>query len=791
MSLRSVGTGLSFDGVDDTVEVPDDPSLNITEEITVEMWLYPYTPDENEGYCSKGLPGHGTPYQLYDGGVGPGFRVIDSGGNTHEVERGGHLSVEWHHMVGVYDLSDLILYLDGASAATNSIGDVTPLKTNNLSFYIGGYWSTDYLGDGKIAVVRIYNRALSAEEVQALYRNERISNEGLVLYLPLNAGSGDTAKDFSGQENNGTINGARWYGFRPVRSGGLQYDGVDDYCFSDDTEILTRSGWKLIKDITYDDEIASLNPKTEQIEYQKPSKLFNFEYHNKMCHFYGRHLDVLVTPDHNVYVSRYKSANVWLSYRLEQAEQVLNEFVRFKKDAKWKGQYQEYFVLPSIESNHRVGYPSQPPRKLPMDLWLHFFGWWLSEGSIKSVKNPKTQSTYYLVIISQTQDINSEKCKEIENTINELGWDWSYSGHNYHIWSGYNKQLVDYLKKFGKAGDKFIPATLKQLPPEQLEILYSALMKGDGHRNQFYTKSARLADDVQEICLKLGYSADVSYLNNRKYPIYVVGIEKLNTKPRVNEFRANRSTFASGKLADYNSLVFGITVPKYHIIYARRNGKGCWIGNCDCGSGTSLQMTDVVTLMAWIKAVDDGANHSVITRNYGFMINAPYSNSIEFFGHDGDDRTKCTTSWKSAWDNKWIHVVVVLRKYTGSWTDRGYVNGELVAESTDSAFDGPGQTGEVDIGSLKGSQRFFDGLIALVRIYNRALSDQEIADLYLGKEIDRTGLVLDMPMNEGQGSVAHDYSGEGNNGDINGARWYGNMPVKRTISAKRAIAVKR
>jgi len=170
----SYGWALDFDGSDDTVEIPDDPSLDITGEITVEMWVHPDTPSENEGYCSKGLPGGSTPYQLADDAEGPLFRIKDSGGTQYQARRGAaHLSVGWHHMVGVYDLSDLILYLEGTKAVTNSIGDVTPLATNDLSFYIGGYYSTDYLDDGTIKLVRIYDRALADTEVSDRFESTR------------------------------------------------------------------------------------------------------------------------------------------------------------------------------------------------------------------------------------------------------------------------------------------------------------------------------------------------------------------------------------------------------------------------------------------------------------------------------------------------------------------------------------------------------------------------------------------------------------------------------------------
>ena len=548
------------------------------------------------------------------------------------------------------------------------------------------------------------------------------------------------------------------------RHSALSFDGVDDYCFSEDTEVLTRKGWKKISEVSYEDEVATLNPETDELEYQRPSRLFNFEYSGKMCHFYGRHLDLLVTPDHNVYVSRYKSEANWYPYQLEKAEDVLTEYVRFKKDCKWSGERKEYFILPAIE-----GYQE---KRLPMNLWLGFFGWWLAEGNVREQKNPKTGSAYYQIVISQSK-ANAENCKEIEKTIEALGWEWSYSGRSYYVWSGYNKQLVQYLKQFGKAEDKFIPEELKNLPPDQLGILYSALMKGDGHRNQFYTKSKRLADDVQEICLKLGYSADVSFWQNRKYSIYVVGLEKTNTHPRINEPRSNRKIYGKGELLDYDGLVYGITVPQYHIIYVRRNGKTCWVGNCDCGNDESLTMTDFLTVEVIVnfQREADAEDMYIIARSKG---RAPWS-----FGQWDNKDIWVALTWE---DDSFIDYHAVNQIETGRWyqiaftfdyttgTTKIYKNGEFLYSGSKN----PGLKLKTTAEPVKiaGNNRF-TGKVASARIYNRALSEAEIKYLYYNPDdpLDTDHLVLWLHPGSIDTDAGYwwDISGRDNHGQIFGA----------------------
>jgi hypothetical protein len=59
----------------------------------------------------------------------------------------------------------------------------------------------------------------------------------------------------------------------------------------------------------------------------------------------------------------------------------------------------------------------------------------------------------------------------------------------------------------------------------------------------------------------------------------------------------------------------------------------------------------------------------------------------------------------------------------------------------------------------------FKGMIDEVRVYNRALSIDEIADP------PKTGLVAYWPFDRGEGTLAADASGEGNDGKIHGAEW--------------------
>lgn len=73
----------------------------------------------------------------------------------------------WHHIVGTYDRNVAKLFVDGQQV--DNIQYYAPLVVNKNPMLIGkSGFNVDYL-NGYLDEIRIYNRALSEEEIQALY----------------------------------------------------------------------------------------------------------------------------------------------------------------------------------------------------------------------------------------------------------------------------------------------------------------------------------------------------------------------------------------------------------------------------------------------------------------------------------------------------------------------------------------------------------------------------------------------------------------------------------------------
>lgn len=125
---------------------------------------------------------------------------------------------EWTHLVGVYNITNVIIYQDGLFIET----DVKPaglIFTNKSILSIGGgegILNGNGIGwNGSIDEARIYNRSLSATEILEIYNSGRVKNSslnstGLVLWQPFEENSGLTTHDVFNSSLDGTITGAIW-----------------------------------------------------------------------------------------------------------------------------------------------------------------------------------------------------------------------------------------------------------------------------------------------------------------------------------------------------------------------------------------------------------------------------------------------------------------------------------------------------------------------------------------------------------------------------------------------------
>ena len=197
--LRGDGSGL---------EAPNAPVLAIANSLTVEAWVQ--VPDAIEGgeaspivsmfSSSKG-------WELRWGGGQCTFVAVINN-TTYEVASGNLAAGAWLHAAATYDGRQLALYINGVRKGIRSVNGAITIYPGALGIGCSTYRANAGLR-GRLAEVRVWNRACSQGEIQQwLFRRRTESESGLVGLWPLE-GDGTAA---NGELSARPRRGVAWLG---------------------------------------------------------------------------------------------------------------------------------------------------------------------------------------------------------------------------------------------------------------------------------------------------------------------------------------------------------------------------------------------------------------------------------------------------------------------------------------------------------------------------------------------------------------------------------------------------
>jgi len=174
-TVGKVGGAWQGDGTSSYIRIPHSESLNLSNAVTIAMWVYSTGAPTRQLIC-KGTGGTAwwSSYSLRMGNTVPatGTRRLNFRGNN----TGSHPNLlwsntdiptnEWLHIAVTFDIAapgnNQKIYFNGLLDAENSSS--TPLSTNTADLLIGAdaYGTTRWWWAGMIDDVRIYNEALPA-----------------------------------------------------------------------------------------------------------------------------------------------------------------------------------------------------------------------------------------------------------------------------------------------------------------------------------------------------------------------------------------------------------------------------------------------------------------------------------------------------------------------------------------------------------------------------------------------------------------------------------------------------
>ena len=373
---------------------------------------------------------------------------------------------------------------------------------------------------------------------------------------------------------------------RRTRGGDLYaLELVDGACYAHDVEVLTDSGWKRFADVDLDrDRFATRNQRTRAFEWQRGVYFHRAEWdstqHGDLYHFVSRGLDLLVTPNHRMLVnslprplggSRHRVRGEAIVHAADLAE-YRNNALGIPMTSVWEASDIEEMRIP----------PSTPRARefvCSGDDFAAFIGMYLAEGCATGGDQ---------VMISQRPE--SKGFLAFRELFRRLfGRDVCHTGTNFVIG---HKTLHDYLQPLGKAHEKFIPSVVMSMSARQLGIFWQYYMLGGGHidkagrrskggRERITTVSRRMADQLQEVAQKIGFSASVLAREPTRDTVLPTGRvilkEHKRTRYDVGLRRSRTSSFQVQRVP-YNGPVYCVSVPN-EVIYVRRKGKAAWCGN--------------------------------------------------------------------------------------------------------------------------------------------------------------------------------------------------------------------
>jgi hypothetical protein len=174
----TVGPAFAFDGIDDYMDVPDSESLDITSELTIDAWMMPLESKVHRVITKWGMAGFRS-YNLDitdDGRVA--FYTSSDGANFFfRYTAAGEVPVgQWTHVAAVYKAgAHQTIYVNGVPkdiATGGTEGPPSSLYNSTSPFRLARNFNDDptpFFYHGALDEVEIFNRALTAEEIQSIY----------------------------------------------------------------------------------------------------------------------------------------------------------------------------------------------------------------------------------------------------------------------------------------------------------------------------------------------------------------------------------------------------------------------------------------------------------------------------------------------------------------------------------------------------------------------------------------------------------------------------------------------
>ena len=361
-----------------------------------------------------------------------------------------------------------------------------------------------------------------------------------------------------------------------VRSERIPTIGDKFSCYSDDTEVLTDDGWKLFKDVTEFDKVATLHNNSNLV-YELPEERMEYDYNGKMYSLETNQINLLVTPNHRMYIADRDGNN----YGIQLAENMYGKRVKFRKNCDlYLVDYSDITRELNLENSQIKSFNMYSDKNtikyvIDIETWLILFGTYLSIGELSngSIK-------YNIGCDNEILQTKLEKC------CNELGLQYDLTNNVFNIYSTDIYNYLDLIK------NQRLPNWCWKLDTQLSQFLiYNMALrtsnKIDFNQIIYNTQNNQLANDFQQLCLHAGLSCNKYFKQNTN----VLSIITKQNKPLINKNKDKCGLNQQDKYTIYSGKVYCCRVKDDGVIYVRRNNIPVWCGNSRHGQKGTVGIT--------------------------------------------------------------------------------------------------------------------------------------------------------------------------------------------------------
>lgn len=353
-------------------------------------------------------------------------------------------------------------------------------------------------------------------------------------------------------------------------------------CYSDDTEFLTKDGWKTYDKITEDTLIAQYD--NGNISYVPAGPVYYGDT-GELYRFKTKYNDLLVTSNHRMlyrtsYINKEKiklaedlNYGQFRNAAIYDCDDLTDDFV-------FEDCYGDGF---NINKKYADGFSLKP------DTLIKFLGFYFGDGHAGIHNN-----TYRINLVQSCCDAKKETLQWIMNLNKEMGGFFKeylhpatkpsknsnvkYNSSQYYTFERSHKTFCKWIiTNCIKDGIKRIPEFVFNLSLRQRKLFIDSFFKADGTKDKrvgrkgftLYIYTKELLDDFQRLCIMSNYSTYIDYKHKQTNGIY-----RMSVHPNVwhNFNKANISKEV------YNGKTVCYSVPS-GVLVVRRNGKISICGN--------------------------------------------------------------------------------------------------------------------------------------------------------------------------------------------------------------------